>query len=182
MSQTSILPNGMAVALPGQRADSGPHDIVTGFSAEPVAQMAWGYGVRKAPNQDPQMHLLPTGPSGTFEIVGVNLFRPDAMRQGAALGDGSFPGEVGGTGIAFRGMLEVGRKGRAWVPVEVDVRDGDRAFCRSNTGLAGIWLGTGGTGLVDCRKQAVFRSNTTISADGTTRVAILEFDFTASPF
>jgi hypothetical protein len=182
MSQINILQNGMAPAVPGQEADTGPHDIVTGFSAEPTLQMAWGYGLRKAPNQDPQMHLLPTGPSGTFEIVGVNLYRTDAVRLGAVLGDNASPGEVGATGVVFRGMLEVARKGRAWVPVEVDVRDGDRAFCRSNTGLAGIWLGTGGTGLVDCRRQAVFRSNTTISADGTTRVAILEFDFTTSPF
>ena len=185
MSQTTVLPNGMAVALPGQLADTGPHDVVTGFSGETVLQIPWGYGLRKAFSGDPQMHILPTGASGTFEIVGINAFRNNAMKGGAQLADGSFPGEVGASGLLPKAMLDVLRAGRAYVPVEADVRDGDRAFCRAGaqgaSGGAGIWLGTGVSGTVDCRRQAVFRSNTILSADGTTRVALLEFDFTNFP-
>lgn len=185
MSQRTVAPNGMAVAIAGQLADTGPHDIVTGFSAEAVNQIPWGHGLRKAASGDPQGHVLPTGTSGTFEVVGLNLLRSDAMKAGSADADGNFAGEVGSVGLLPKGMLEVARKGRAWVPVEIDVRDGDRAYCRIGpngaSGLAGIWAGTGVSGMIDCRKQAIFRSNTIVSADGTTRIATLEFDFTSSP-
>lgn len=185
MSQRTVLPNGMAVAIAGQLADTGPHDIITGFSAESTLSIPWGFGLRKAASGNPQGHVLPTGTSGTFEIVGVNILRYDAMRQGSADADGNYAGEVGSTGLLPKAMLEVGRKGRAYVPVEVEVRDGDRAYCRIGpggaSGGAGIWGGTGISGMIDCRKQAVFRSNTVVSADGTSRIAVLEFDFTASP-
>lgn len=186
MSQTTVPPGGMSPGIAGMKYDTGPHDIVSGFNAEASAQIPFGYGLMKAPNGAQDSYVLPTGPSGTMEIAGLNVFSLTHVRAGAVDAAGVFAGDLGASGLLPKAGMQVARQGRFWVPVDYDVRNGDRAFCRvTATGAQtpGSWVGTnlGGSYVRDCRAQAVFRSATYTAADGTTRIAVLEVDFTNQP-
>lgn len=181
MSQTSVLAGGQPFGIGGQIADSGDADIVSGFSLEPSDQMPFGFGVMQKPG-DADGYLLPTGNSGTMEVIGVNVFSHDHVRSGTD-GAGNQTGDLGSTGLLPNASLQVMRKGRVVVPVAHTVQPNDRAFCyRVATGsfLRGLWVGSdmGGSYVRDCSSQGVFRSTAFTATDGTTRVAILEVDFT----
>lgn len=199
MAQTTVSAGGQAAGLAGQIADSANPDIVSGFNKESTSQIPWGCGVRVQPGSNGDGFLLATGFSGGApgtEVAGINIFNFNHFRQGAADPLGNFAGDLGGSGILPNGGMQIMRDGRAWVPVEIAVVAGDRAWCRgiatgaslaSNT--VGQWAGTGynaaGNGssyMIDCTRQAVFRSGTYTAPDGVTRIAILECDFTNKAF
>lgn len=196
MSQTTVSAGGQSIGVAGQIADSQDGtDIVSGFNMEATAQMPMGFGVRVQPGSNGDGFLLATGFSGLgpgTEIAGVNAFSYNHQRAGVADSAGTFAGDMGASGLLPKAGLQVLRRGRIIAPVEINVVAGDRAWCRgiatgssSSAGMVGIWSGTGynvaGAGssyMVDCRTQAVFRSGTYTAADGTTKVAILEVNFT----
>lgn len=190
MSQNSVTSAGMAIGVAGQIADSGPHDIVSGFN-QAAAQMPFGYGVRDGTVKD--SYVLATGFSGVYPVAGINVFDFNHQKIGAADPGGTYAGDLGASGLVQYAGLQVGRKGRYLVPVEAAPSIGDGAWCRGvatgNLGV-GIWRGAarGAAGPlsasyhVDCSKQGVFRSSSYTAADGTTLVAILEVDFTSSPY
>lgn len=193
MSQTTIQASGQTIGVPGMIADSADViDIVSGFNPSGGVQLPFGYGLRdNGTNRD--QYVLATGFSGVYPVAGINVFDLSHMRQGAADGAGNFAGDLGGSGIAGPAGIQVGRKGRFLVPVEVAPTIGDGAWCRGvatgNLG-AGIWRSAarGAAGPlsasyhVDCSKQAVFRSTSFTAADGTTLVAVLEVDFLNSVY
>lgn len=184
MSQRSINAGGQAVGVAGQIIDNGMvRDIVSGVSFEPSAQIPFGYGVIRSAGQE-RGYILPTGASGTMAIAGLSVFDLAHARAGSADSDGNFSGDMGASGLLPRAPLQVARKGRYLVPVENNVRPGDRAFCRvTATGALtpGSWVGTnyGGSYVRDCTTQGEFVTGTQTAADGTTLVAVLEVDFTS---
>lgn len=204
MSQTVISAGGQAIGVAGQVADSAHQDIVSGFNKEAAKQIPFGHGVRVQPGSNGDGFLLATGFSGSqglgFDVAGVNVFSFNHMRLTGPDAAGNYAGDIGSSGangpaglVANAGM-QVLRRGRILVPVEADVVAGDRPWCRGiATGVtagqfAGTWAGTGynvaGAGssyMLDVTKCGVFRSNSYTAADGTTRVAILEVDFTSKP-
>ena len=185
MSQTSVTAAGMAIGVAGQIADSMEgRDVVSGFSQEATAQIPFGYGLMKGVT--PDGYVLPTGASGTMEVVGLSVFSTSHSRAGNPDPNGLYSGDMGASGLLPKSSMQVGRRGRFLVPVESNVVNGDRAYCRTvATGALtqGSWVGTnlGGSYVRDCRAQGIFRSNTYTAADGTTKVAVLECDFTAQP-
>jgi hypothetical protein len=186
MAQTTVSAGGQAVAVAGQAADSGKKDIVSGFNKDTV-QIPMGYGVRVQPGSNGDAFLLPTGFSTVGgDVAGINLFNFNHMRQGAADPLGNFAGDMGGSGLLPNAGMQVLREGRVYVPVQDTVRAGDRAYCLGiATGnlTAGLWAGSGygASYHIDCTRQGVFRSGTYTAADGTTKVAVLEVDFTNKP-
>jgi hypothetical protein len=200
MSQTTVSAGGQAIGLAGQVADSAEgRDIVSGFNKEATNQIGFGLGVRVQPGSNGDGFLLASGFSGGspgMEVAGINVFSYNHMKQGAADPAGNFAGDLGGSGLLPNAGMQVGREGRFIVPVEIAVVAGDRAWCRgiatgtsSSANIQGIWAGTGynaaGTGssyMIDCTRQGVFRSGTYTAADGVTKVAILETDFTNRSF
>lgn len=182
MSQTSVTAGGMAVGIPGQKYDTGPEDVVSGFSQEASAQIPFGYGLVQSPNVA-DGYFLPTGVSGAMEIVGLSVFSLAHMKAGAVDAAGVYAGDLGASGLLPKAPLQVARQGRYLVPVEANVRVNDRAYCRvTATGAftPGSWAGTnyGGSYVRDCTQQGVFRSGTFTAVDGVTKVAVLEVDFT----
>ena len=98
MSQTTVPAGGMALGVAGQIADSGEGiDIVSGFSQEAVNQIPFGYGLMKGPN--PDGYQLPTGASGTVEIVGLSVFSLFHNRAGTVDSAGNFSGDMGASGL-----------------------------------------------------------------------------------
>lgn len=183
--QTTVSAGGQPIGVAGQIADSSDvRDIVSGFSQEASNQIPFGFGVMKGPT--PDGYVLPSGASGTMEVVGLSVFSLYHGYAGAAASDGSNSGDMGASGLLPLASLEIGRKGRYLVPVETAVRNGDRPYCRVvSTGALsnGAWVGSnlGGSYVRDCTAQGIFRSNTYTAADGTTLVAVLEVDFTGKP-
>lgn len=186
MSQTSVLAGGAAIGVAGQLIDSMEgRDVVSGFNKD-TQQIPFGYGVMKFGDVDGRGYQLPTGASGTMEVTGVNAFSYYHNRAGSADPNGNFSGDMGSSGLLPNASLQILRRGRVLVPVESTVQPGDRAFCRVvATGALsqGSWIGTnlGGSYVRDCRAQGIFRSGTYTAADGTTKVAVLEADFTSQP-
>ncbi len=193
MSQTTVSAGGQPIGFPGQLADSGLHDIVSGFSQEATNPIPFGAGLRAGTS--PDGYLMPTGFSTVLPIEGISVFSFDHNRAGTVDSAGLYSGDMGASGLLPKSSLQVLRKGRIIVPVEQTVVRGDRGFCRgiatgaSSNGNVGIWSGTGYGAMalgvaagpsfhVDCTAQTQFRSATFVAADGTTRVAILEVDFT----
>jgi len=193
MSQTTVSAGGQPIGFAGMVADSGIHDIVSGFSQEATNPIPFGVGLRAGTS--PDGYLMPTGFSIVLPIEGVSVFSFDHNRVGTVDPNGNFSGDMGASGIVPKGNLQVMRKGRILVPVEGTVRRGDPAFCRgiatgaSSNGNIGIWSGTGYGAMslgvpaspsyhVDCTKAAQFRSGSFTAADGSTLVAVLEVDFT----
>lgn len=184
MSQRSVSAGGMAAGLPGQIADSNlVTDIVSGFSNEATVQLPLGYGVAQVAGIA-DAYQGASGASGG--IAGINVLGLNHMRAGALDADGVNIGDMGASGLLPDASMQIGRKGRFYVPVEHNVRPDDRAFCRivaTGALTPGSWVGTnfGGSYVKDCTAQGVFRSTTYTSADGTTKVAVLEVDFTNKP-
>ena len=201
MSQTTVSAGGQAIGLAGQIADSREgRDIVSGFNMEATNQLPFGFGLRVQPGSNGDGFLLATGFSGLspgLEVAGVNVFSFNHVKAGAADSAGNFAGDMGASGLLPKAGLQVMRQGRVIAPVEIAVVAGDRAWCRGvATGTSGsaawqgIWSGTGynlaneaagSSYMIDCRKQGVFRSGTYTAADGITKVAILEVNFTGRP-
>jgi hypothetical protein len=182
MSQTSVLAGGQAIGVAGQAIDSGVHDIVSGFSQETSNQIPFGFGVRAGSTQDG--YLLPTGSSGGPEIEGLSVFDYTHSRAAAIDGSSHYSGDIGASGLLPQSGLQIARKGRFLVPVAYAVQRGDRAFCYgvgTGTFTPGLWAGTGVGGasyVIDCTSKAQFRTSTYTAADGSTKVAVLEVDFT----
>jgi len=186
MSQTTVSSSGQTIGLPGQVADSmDTNDIVSGFNSEASNQLPWGYGLMRGPAGQ-NSFVLPSGASGTMEVSGLNVFSAAHQRAGNADPNGNFSGDMGASGLLPKASLQVGIRGRFIVPVENTVQPGDRAFCRVvATGALtnGIWSGTnmGGSYVRDCTQQGIFRSSTYTAYDGTTKVAVLEWDAVNKP-
>jgi hypothetical protein len=194
MSQTVVSAGGQAIGVAGQLADSNQADAVSGFNKEATAQIPFGFGVRVQPGSNGDGFLLPTGFSSIgvgFDVAGVNIFNFNHAKAGTADSVGNFSGDVGGSGLLPNAGMQILRDGRVLVPVETAVVAGDRPYCRGiATGAftAGIWSGTGYNAAgaqpsyhIDVTRQGVFRSGTYTAADGVTKVAILECDFTNKP-
>lgn len=195
MSQTTILPGGQRVGDPGDPADAGPKDSLSGFNAD-AAQMPFGYGVSVNTNTGDK-YSLPTGMSNAYPVAGVMLRRANYQPR-ITLPNGQTIGDLGPSGVHQYAPINVGIKGRFLVPVEATVARNDRAWCRGvatgtavTTALQGSWRGAavgavplggsvalGASYFLDCTKQGVFRSASFTAADGTTLVAVLEVDFT----
>lgn len=184
MSQTSVPAAGMPIGVAGEKYDSGPHDIVSGFNEEGTSQMPWGIGLMAGPSE--KGFLIPSGASGTFEVKGINVFSHAHSRAGNADPDGRYSGDLGATGLLPDAGLQVGREGRFLVPVAIDVRKGDRPFVYvvpTGTFGRGVWVGSnmGGSYVRDCTAQGEFVTGTFTAADGTTKVAVLDCNFKAKP-
>lgn len=200
MSQTTVSAGGQSIGVAGQLADSSAghsEDVVSGFNKEGTSQIPFGFGVRVQPGSNGDGFLLPTGFSNIglgFDVAGVNVFGFNHMRSGSADSAGNFPGDLGGSGLLPNATMQIVRRGRVIVPVETAVVAGDRPWCRgiatgSTSNTAGVWSGTGynsaGNGssyMLDLTRNGVFRSGTYTAADGVTKVAILEVDFTNRPY
>lgn len=186
MSQRTVNAGGMSIGFAGQIADSNwVLDIVSGFSAEASAQIPFGFGLM-ALSGVPDSYVLPSGASGTMEIQGISVLGLNHSRGGGVDADGNFFGDLGASGLLPKASLQVMRKGRVLVPVEHNVRIGDRPYCRvTATGALtpGSWVGTnyGGSYVRDCTTQGRFISLTSTAADGVTKVAVLEVDFNSKP-
>ncbi len=186
MSQTTILPGGQTIGFAGMIADSYPNpDITSGFNMD-TQQIPFGFGLMHQPGAaDERAYVLPTGPTGSVVIDGLSVFDMCHSRGGSVDSYGNYSGDMGASGLLPKAGLQVGRKGRFLVPVESAVVVDDRPFCRIvPTGALsqGSWGGTGIAGFMkDCTNQGVFRSATYTAADGVTKVAILECNFTAKP-
>jgi len=193
MSQTTISAGGQAIGNAGDVADSGPKDVVSGFNQN-TTELPFGYGLRDGTSQD--FYAIATGFSTVLPITGVLLRRANYQPK-ITLPNGQTVGDFGGSGLVQYAPLNVMRKGRVLVPVEGPVTFGQRAWCRGiATGSSalvtpGIWSATSYSVAgndttpsyhVNTTKQAVFRSGSFTAADGTTLVAVLEVDFTASNF
>lgn len=198
MSQTTVSAGGQAIGVAGQLSDTGEGvDIVSGFNMEATNQIPFGFGLRVQPGSNGDGFLLATGFSGLspgLDVAGINTFSFNHARVGVADSAGNFSGDMGASGLLPKAGLQVLRQGRIIVPVEIPVVAGDRPWCRgvatgtsSSAAFQGIWSGTGynlandaagSSYMIDCRRQGVFRSGTYTAADGTTKVAILEVDFT----
>lgn len=183
MSQTTVNSGGQAIGVAGQVADSSDAtDIVSGFNKEATAQIPFGYGVRNNGNSA-DGYLLATGFSTVVDVNGLSVFNLAHNRAGTVDSAGNFSGDMGGSGLLPNSSLQIARKGRYLVPLQDTVRVNDRAFCvgiATGTITPGLWAGSG-YGMsyhIDCTSKAVFRSGTFTAADGTTKVAVLEVDFT----
>ena len=200
MAQTTVSAGGQSIGVAGQIADSAEgRDIVSGFNKEATNQIPFGVGVRVQPGSNGDGFLLASGFSGGapgMEVAGINVFSYNHFKQGAADPLGNYAGDLGGSGLLPNAGMQIGREGRWLVPIEIAVVVGDRAWCRgvptgssSSANAQGFWAGTGynaaGAGssyMIDCTRQGVFRSGTYTAADGVTKVAILEVDFTNKSF
>lgn len=181
MSQTTVSAGGQAVGFAGQLLNPQDSLIVSGFSREATARIPFGGGVMNKAGEE-RGYLNPTGASGTMEITGVVGFGYDYARAGALDSANANSGNLGATGVIPAAPINILRRGRIRVPVAYDVRVNDRAFCyvvSTGTIMQGVWAGTnlGGSYVRDCSTQGVFRSATFTSADGVTKVAVLEVDF-----
>lgn len=184
MSQTSVVAGGQPIGFAGQIADSGPHDIVSGFNLD-TAQIPFGHGVMKSAAH-PDGYVLPTGASGSMEVSGLSVFDLYHVRAGNIDPSGFYSGDLGASGLLPRASMQIGREGRYLAPVADNVANGDRPFCfvvATGTRSQGLWAGTnyGGSYVRDCTAQGVFRSSTYTAADGTTKVAVLELKTTNKP-
>lgn len=192
MSQTSINAGGNRVGDPGDSADAGPKDVLSGFNAD-ATQMPFGVGVAVNANSG-DFYSLPTGYSNAYPVSGVFLRRANYQPR-LTLANGQVIGNLGPSGVHQYAPLNVMVKGRILVPVEAAVTRDQRAWCRGvATGTAvtsaqkGTWRGAAAGSapaagtmsgyFLDCSRQAVFRSGSFTAADGTTLVAVLECDFT----
>lgn len=184
MSQTTVSAGGQAFGLPGQPADTMKgRDIVSGFQGETGLQMPFGYALRQNPGVA-DSYLLATGfSSSAGPIVGLNVYSLAHNRAGTVDSAGNYTGDMGASGLLYKSSLQVARQGRYIVPVEANVLVNDRAYVRgiaTGSFSAGIWAGSGygASYHIDCTAQGVFRSGTYTAADGVTKVAVLEVDFT----
>ena len=177
MSQTVISASGQAIGVAGQIFDNAEvQDTISGFSEEVSAEIAFGTGVVHGTND--QGVLIPT--LITDKTMGVVVWGMN--HQVGANGD------LGTTGLKPKAGLQVMRKGRVLVQLDVGVVSvtpyTDRAFLRfaasgGNTVL-GRWGKSTDAGNIDLTAAAVFVSSIQTFPDGT-KGAVLEVDFTNKP-
>lgn len=183
MSQTSVSASGQAIGVAGQVFDNAEvQDIVSGFSEETSLQIAFGTGVMHG-TADQGVVTAATG-GGSGIIMGVSVFGFNHFPANAA---GTI-GDLGTTGVLPKGGLQVMRKGRILAKVGADVTSitpyTARGFLQVSTNgnnVAGDWVTATDASNVDATKQAQFVSSLFTAADGTTKVAVLEVDFTNKP-
>lgn len=191
MSQTTINPGGNRVGDPGDPADAGPKEVLSGFNAD-AAQLPFGYGVAINANSG-DLYSLPTGMSNAYPVAGVFARRANYQPR-ISLPNGQTVGDLGPSGVHQYAPLNVVIKGRMLVPVEAAVSRGQRPWCRgvaTGAQTQGSWRGAaqgavplggsvalGASYFIDCTKQGIFRSASYTAADGSTLVAVLEVDFT----
>jgi hypothetical protein len=184
MSQTSINAAGQPQGVAGQLADNAEVvDVVSFFSEESSAEIPFGVGV--VAGSDEQGCLLPSG-SGDV-CVGVSVFGLSHLPANSA----GTSGDLGSSGLLPNAGLQVLRKGRILAYLDKSVTSitpySDRPFLRytadgTTNPQVGAWGKETDSGKnTDMSKCAVFVSGMFTSADGTTKCAVMEVDFTNKP-
>jgi hypothetical protein len=179
MSQTTVASAGQSIGVAGQVADSGPHDIVSKFSEEASAEMAFGLGVVQGTGANGV--LLPSGSGDKF--AGVNVFGFNHMP--------GTNGDLGTTGLKPKAGLQLMRKGRILVKLDKSVTvvspGVDRPYLRytadgtTNPEVGAFGVASDSGKNLDITKNGVFVSGMLTLADGTGHAAILEFDAAIKP-
>lgn len=176
--QTSVDPKGQPVAFAGLVADSDElQDVVSGFSEEPSASMAFGWGLVQG--SAPQGCLIPSGSGDTFKGILAHSF----MHAPGTFGD------LDATGIVAGGRLRIMRHGRIWVVLDAGVSSispyVDRGWLRysSNGGntIPGRWGKATDVGHnLDLTKVVQYVSPMFTLADGT-KIAMVDVSATNKP-
>lgn len=184
MGQTSVNPLGQPQGYAGLIADSSEVSSVAGFSEEVSASIPFGTVVKQG--AAPQGVLKPTSNVDVFVGVVVN----DRVNAPGPFGDI----DAAGVGLVPGSVMQVLRRGRIWTEVDAGASapasiapNVDRPFVRyAAHGAFGTIVGAvsnvtdAGTN-TDMTKVGVFRSPLSLSADGVTPIAIVEWDFTNKP-
>jgi hypothetical protein len=180
--QTSINKAGQPVAVAGMLSDNGPvKDIVSRFSEDAVNVLPFGIGVKVGSKRNAVD--LPSTIADTID--GVNVF-----------GYNHLPGLIGDLSATLGGLkqnagLQVLRIGRIYVVVDSFLSsisaNIDRTYLRAishagvGTVVGAFTNAADGSDTIDLTKDGVFVSGIFTSADGTTKIAEAEFNFTAKP-
>lgn len=157
----------MTVAIEGQLADNGPHDIVARFNKEASLKMNFGRAVMFGAIETEA--LLPAAETSLIQGIIIHANQYTTGSDGELTSTGLIPGSV----------INVLRKGRVWAMARTAVVPGSRLWVRavsSDTGFevkGGLEDADDGTDTVDCTGQGVWL---TAAAQGA--LAILEVDFT----
>lgn len=182
MSQTSVSSTGQAVGVAGQLFDNAEVvDVVSGFSEEASAQIPFGVGLKQGAADQGVLNMA----GSTDVVAGISVFGYNHMPANAA---GTI-GDLGTTGLLPKAGLQVLRKGRILALLDAGVASvavGDRAYVRysANGGntVLGAWSNATDAGHnTDMTKVGVFVSSMSTAADGTSKLAVLEVDFTNKP-
>lgn len=127
MTQTSV-PYSIAAAIAGAKADL-THGVTQSYvNAEASAEMPFGIVVKEGANDGEA--LLLTASSNKLAGLVLHSHAYDVRY------------ELGTTGIKPKVMLNIMRKGRAWVQVEEPVNRGDIPWVRVATGALGTVVGS----------------------------------------
>lgn len=188
MSQTSISSTGQAVGVAGQVFDNAEvQDLVSLFNTG-TASIPFGCGVVvDTSDASGQGCKLPSGSGDS--VAGVSAYGANHQRSSSTDGSGNPEGDLDGTGLKQYAGLSVMRKGRILVLLDSGVTSispfVDRGYLRysangSNT-QPGAWAKAADSGhTIDMTAQSVFVSPLFTAADGSSKVAVLEVDFTNS--
>jgi hypothetical protein len=180
MPQTTINKAGQPVAVAGQLSDNMEGvDVMSRFSAESSNQIPFGTGVKAATSL--RGVLQPTASTDRIEGVvkwGANHFPANAA---GTIGD------LGTTGLLPKSGFGVLRRGRIYAYLDPGLSSitpyTDRGWCRctvnGGNNVIGAWSNAqDGTNNIDCTTGTQFVGPLFTSADGTTKIAELECDFT----
>jgi hypothetical protein len=127
MSAQTSYSNAPTRGFAGALADNGPKDFLSRTNGNASAEIPFGIGVIFGTTDG----TAKTPAAVTDKVVGV-VAHSHAYQPGAQLGT---------TGVAALGDLNVLRKGRIYLVAEQDVVPGDRLFCRAVSGAGGTVLG-----------------------------------------
>jgi hypothetical protein len=155
----------MAVAIEGQLADSGPHDIMSFVNSEASAEIRFGQAVNFGATDGSVL-----SPDNTSDVLaGIVVHSHDYSDS-----------QLGTSGVKPTNMLNVLRKGRIWVRSEDAVSVGDRMFVRCVIAGAekegAIRTSSDSTDCIDAGVQGVF-----VTSCDAGELAILEVNMTAKP-
>lgn len=155
------------IGLPGQLADNGPNDVVTGINMEASAAMPFGAAVCfEGGTRDDGM----LRPAAVEDLVAGIVLRSLAYEVDNLTNDAVNAG----------GVVNVLVKGRVYVTCEDGCAPGDRLHVRAVTAgaeVAGALLAAAdGTDTIDCTTQGIWRTTAAAGA-----LAVLEVDFTNAP-
>lgn len=166
MSQTSVATS-LTRAFAGMLADSGPHDILSGYNGEASAEMPFGVVINETTTE--QKYELPD--AGGDKCRGVVV-------HSHAYSKGPSDPALGTTGIKAGFPISVLRKGRIYMTVEDGCTAGQRLYTRILAGAGGSQEGAvrttdpGGGECIDTR--AAMETLSSCSAGG---VAVVSVDF-----
>ncbi len=179
--QTTIPRSGQSRAIAGMIADGRHPDLVSAFSGEASAKIAFGLGLQNTGAE--RVFLLPS--ANTDKFAGISVWsmshQPDT---------GAFDLVSGASGgVLPKGGFELMREGRIWVRVDPGLTItpyADRAFLRCTANGAGTAAGqfnraADGANTIDLTKLIVFVSPSITSADGTSSIALVEVDAIVKP-